>query len=306
MYPPDDRYLVYQLFGLITIHWYAVCILGGAMLGAWFGARRAASHGYNPDDAWNILGVGLITSILCARAWYAYFEWDSFVAARADYASTWQWLLFRVINPAGGGGGIAIQGAIIGAVIGCWIYTKFTGLDFLRWTDFGAPCMAIGQAIGRWGNFFNQEAYGRPMGTPQPWGLRIDDDRRIHEYTDLAQFPVETTRFHPTFLYESVWNVLVLIGVLVVERRLRGWLKKGDLFLFYAMFYSIGRFFIEGLRTDSLCTNRVGGACENALRTAQVTALVTIGICCLILAVRHLRRGGRDADDATLTPVSGA
>ena len=302
MYPPDDRYVIYQLFGLLTIYWYAVCILGGAVLAAWFGARRAAAHGYDPDHAWNILAIGLITSIASARIWYVAAEWSSFEQRRSDYASTWRWLLFDVANPQTGG--IAIQGAIVGALIGCFIYTRMNQLDFLRWIDFGAPCMSIGQAIGRWGNFFNQEAYGRPMGTAQPWGLRIDADKRLNQYQDLTQYPVESTRFHPTFLYESAWNVLVLIALLVVERQLRHWLRKGDVFLLYAIFYSIGRFFIEGLRTDSLCTSGIGGECENALRLAQVTALVTIGLCSAILALRHMRRNSTGAGGDALRPVS--
>lgn len=286
MYPPDDPFLLNQLFGLLSIRWYAVCILGGAMLAAWFGARRAVARGYNPDHAWNLLALGLVTSIACARAWYVFFEWERFSAARAEYDSVWNWLLF-VINPATGG--IAIQGAIVGAVLGAYIYTRWNQLDFLEWIDLGAPCMSIGQAIGRWGNFFNQEAYGRPMSAPMPWGLRIDAPYRVSEFP-AETYPVDTTRFHPTFLYESLWNIAVLIGLLVIERRLRGWLRKGDLFMFYAILYSIGRFFIEGLRTDSLCVGTVGGSCAGGLRAAQITALVTIAILTLILAIRHWRR----------------
>ena len=288
MHPPDDRYLIYQLFGLLTIHWYAVCILGGALLGAWFAARRAAARGEDPDHAWNILALGLVTSIACARAWYVAAEWSTFEARRQNYAATWQWLLFDVANPQTGG--IAIQGAIIGAVLGCLLYTRLNGLDFLRWIDIGAPCMSIGQAIGRWGNFFNQEAYGRPLATPAPWGLRIDAPFRIHQFQDLQLYPIDTVRFHPTFLYESIWNILVMGALLLVERRGVAWLRKGDLFLLYAIFYSIGRFFIEALRTDSLCTSGIGGDCSGALRLAQITALVTIAVCVALLALRRLRR----------------
>ncbi len=297
MYPPDDRYLVYQLFGFITIHWYAVCILGGALLAAWFGARRAAARGLNPDEAWNILAIGLITSIVCARAWYVFFEWDRFVARRDQYASLWRWLILDVMNPATGG--LAIQGAIIGAALGCYIYTRVNQMPFLTWLDIGAPCMLIGQAIGRWGNFFNQEAYGRPMTTPQPWGLRIDAEfRNLPEYQDLGRYPVETTRFHPTFLYESFWNVGALVALLWLERRLRGWLRPGDLFLLYAILYSIGRFFIEGLRTDSLCIGAAGGECVGGIRAAQLAAVVTIVLCGTIVALRHARR-------PPLQPVAG-
>ncbi len=287
MYPPDDPYVVYQLFGFLTIRWYAVCILGGALLAAWFGARRAERVGLNPDDAWNILAIGLITSIACARAWYVFNEWPSIAAQRDRYAAAWQWLVFYVINPAQGG--IAIQGAIVGAVLGCYIYTRRNNLDFLRWIDIGAPCMLIGQIVGRWGNFFNQEAYGRPMDPPQPWGLRIDADRRVAAYP-ADQYPVDTTRFHPTFLYEAIWNSGVFVALLLIERRFAGWLLKGDLFMLYAILYSVGRFFIEGLRTDSLCVNQIGGSCEGSLRTAQVVALLTIVGFSAVIALRHARR----------------
>lgn len=289
MYPPDDPYVVYQLFGFITVRWYAVCILGGAMLAAWFGARRAERLGLNPDHAWNLLALGLVTSILCARAWYVFNEWPRFAAARDEYGNTLAWLILRVINPSGGGGGIAIQGAIVGAVLGCYIYTRRTNLDFLQWLDLGAPCMLIGQIIGRWGNFFNQEAYGRPMANPQPWGLRIDADHRVEPFRDLQQYPVDTTRFHPTFLYEALWNSGVFVVLLLIERRFRERLLKGDLFMLYAILYSVGRFFIESLRTDSLCVNQIGGSCAGSLRTAQVVALATIVGLSTIMAVRHLR-----------------
>jgi phosphatidylglycerol:prolipoprotein diacylglycerol transferase len=287
MYPPDDKFLIYQLFGVFTVHWYAVCILGGSVLAAWFGARRGAAHGDNPDHAWNMLAIGLVTGIATARAWYVFFEWESFVQARSAYASTWSWLLLRVANPATGG--IAIQGAILGAVLGGVVYARYERLDIFSWLDYAAPCFPIGQAIGRWGNFFNQEAYGRPMATAQPWGLRIDAPYRIHDF-NAEQYPVDTTRFHPTFLYESLWSVLVLVTLLLMEQRLRGWLRKGDLFWCYGILYSVGRFFIEGLRTDSLCTSGLGGSCAGALRTAQVTALVTIALFGAILLLRHLRQ----------------
>lgn len=274
MYPPDDPFVVYQLFGFLTIRWYAVCILGGALVATWFGARRAEQRGHNPEHAWNLLALGLVTAIAFARAWYVYFEWPNFSGRPLLY----------IINPATGG--IAIHGAILGAIIGAWIYTRFNRLNFLEWLDIGAPCMAIGQAIGRWGNFFNQEAYGRP--TTLPWGLRIDQDRRIGPY---GQAPYdETTRFHPTFLYESLWNFAVVGVLLLIERRFRRSLRTGDIFLLYGIFYSLGRVWIEGLRTDSLCTNAVGGSCDGSLRTAQVVSLVVIVVFSAVLAFRHIRK----------------
>ena len=275
MYPPDDPYLIFQLFGLLTIRWYAVMILGGALLAAWVGARRVARRGYDPEHAWNLLALGLITAIAFARAWYVFFEWPNFRDKPLLY----------IINP--GTGGIAIHGAILGAVLGAWVYTRINKLNFLEWLDLGAPCMAIGQAIGRWGNFFNQEAYGRP--TTLPWGLRIDPDRRVPPFNNLATYG-EATRFHPTFLYESLWNAGVVAALLLVERRFRARLLHGDVFLLYGILYSLGRIWIEGLRTDSLCSNQVGGACTGAFRTAQIVSLVVILAFGVILAVRHLRR----------------
>jgi phosphatidylglycerol:prolipoprotein diacylglycerol transferase len=288
MYPPDDPFLIYRLFGIFTIRWYAVFILVGALLATWFAARRAAARGHDPEHAWNILALGLITGIAMARAWYVFFEWDRFAAQRDNYDSIWQWLLFDVANPATGG--LAIQGAIVGAVLACYIYTRYNGLKVLEWLDIAAPCLPLAQMIGRWGNFFNQEAYGRPMESPQPWGLRIDPQHRIGQYNDLQRYPVETTLFHPTFLYESIWNGLVVVTILVLERRLRGRLRSGDLFMLYVILYSVGRFFIEGLRTDSLCIGAPGGECEAGLRAAQVVALATIAVLGTIIAVRHWRR----------------
>ncbi|MDQ5853306.1 MAG: prolipoprotein diacylglyceryl transferase [Chloroflexota bacterium] len=275
MYPPDDPYLVYRLFGFLTIRWYAVMILGGAMLAAWFGARRVGRRGYDPEHAWNLLALGLITAIIFARAWYVFFEWPNFRGKPLLY----------IINP--GTGGIAIHGAILGAVLGAFLYTRFQKLRFLEWLDLGAPCMAIGQAIGRWGNFFNQEAYGRP--TTLPWGLRIDREHRVGPYQDLETYG-EATRFHPTFLYESIWNAGVVAALLLIERRFRRRLLDGDLFLIYGILYSLGRLWIEGLRTDSLCSNGIGGSCAGAFRTAQVVSLAVIVGFSVILAIRHARR----------------
>ena len=275
MYPPDDPFLVYRLFGFITIRWYAVCILGGALAATWVGARRAERRGYNPEHAWNLLALGLITAIASARAWYVFFEWPSFRGRPLLY----------IINPATGG--IAIHGAILGAIIGCWIYTRWNRLPFVEWLDIGAPCMALAQAIGRWGNFFNQEAYGRP--TTLPWGLRIDADHRVVPYRDPDVYG-EATRFHPTFLYESLWNVGVVAALLLMERRFRNHWRTGDTFLLYGILYSLGRVWIEGLRTDSLCSNGVGGSCDGALRTAQVVSLLVILVFSAVYVYRHRRR----------------
>jgi phosphatidylglycerol:prolipoprotein diacylglycerol transferase len=144
----------------------------------------------------------------------------------------------------------------------------------------------LAQAIGRWGNFFNQEAYGQP--TPFGFGLIIDAQYRIPPYNDLDKYPL-TTLFHPTFLYESLWN-LAGVGVLVaIERRYRNVLRRGDMVLFYAIIYGLGRLWIEGLRTDSLCADLVGGSCADSLRVAQIASIVLIAAGVIGLWLNHAR-----------------
>jgi phosphatidylglycerol:prolipoprotein diacylglycerol transferase len=284
LYPPDDPFFINTvLFGIpIVVHWYGVIIMSGAALSAWMVSRRAEAQGYNPDHIWNTLMVGLVASIICARAYYVAFEWDRF-AGRPWY---------EIINPATGG--IAIHGAIVGAVGAAIGYAYFNKLPILKWLDLCVPGLLLGQAVGRWGNFFNQEAYGRP--TTLGFGVQIDDVKRLPPYNDMLTYP-PTTLFHATFLYESLWNVAGVGLLLLLDRRIgsgapvgRRWLRDGDLLAIYAIYYSIGRFFVEGLRTDSLCTNGVGGSCEGALRAAQVVSLALIAVGAVALVINHNRR----------------
>lgn len=313
MHPPTGPLLFDQLFGFITIRWYAVWILTGAVVAAWFGARRAAAHGRNPEHAWNLLAVGLVAAIITARAWYVVFEWrERFQPSWEAFtqAPTTNWRDFvNIINPATGG--IAIQGALVGALLSGYWYTRRHKLQFGEWADYAAPCIPIGQAFGRWGNFWNQEAYGRP--TTLPWGLRLTEQgcppdapncHRLPPYDDLTRFP-EATRFHPTFLYESLWSIGVIGAILLIERRFKRWLMPGDLMLSYGILYSLGRFWIEGLRVDSLCTGGIGGECVGGqLRTAQVVSVLTILGCALVLAYRHRRRNTNTQRPITAEPVT--
>lgn len=263
IYPPDDPFVINtQLFGFpLVVRWYGVLIVAGSLLAGYIAARRASERGFDPEHIWNLLMLGMILGVAGARAYYVVFEWDRF-ANRP---------LLEIINPAGGGGGLAIHGAIIGAIAAALIYTRLNKLPTLQIIDIALPTMLVAQAIGRWGNFMNQEAYGRP--TNLPFGVVIDQDRRLDPYRDMKQYP-EGTLFHATFLYESIYNLSGFGVIMWLERRLRGWLRTGDVALMYAVWYGFGRFWIEGLRTDSLCTNGVGGACEGALRAAQVASLL--------------------------------
>src|SRR4029079_17071728 len=247
----------------------------------WLSARRAERRGFDPEHIWNLLLLGMVLGIAGARAYYVIFEWEKFAGR--------PWL--EIINPAGGGGGLAIHGALIGAITAALIYTRRHKLPFVQFLDICMPGFLLAQAVGRWGNFFNQEAYGRP--TNLPFGVTIDPEHRLPPFNDMQTYPPGQL-FHATFLYESLWNLSGVGLLLLLERRLRGWLRAGDIALFYAIYYGIGRLWIEGLRTDSLCTNGVGGSCSNALRAAQVVSILLIIGGLIGLFINHRR---------TLTPV---
>jgi phosphatidylglycerol---prolipoprotein diacylglyceryl transferase len=185
-------------------------------------------------------------AVICARIYYVTFQWSQYAANPASMIAIWQ-------------GGIAIHGAIIGGILAAIGFAKVKRLSFWRIADVVAPAAALGQAIGRWGNFFNSEAYGAP--TNLPWKLLIPPAQRPIGMADVAYY-------HPTFLYESIWNFLVFLGLLWLFQRDR--LKSGTIFLVYAIAYSTGRIWIEGLRTDSLM---LGG-----IRIAQLVSAIGIGV----------------------------
>lgn len=292
LYPPDDPFLLnFTLFGLpIAVRWYGVIIMSGALLAAYLSARRAAERGYDPDHVWNQLMLGLLMGIAGARIYYVIFEWERFAAD-----------LWSIPNLTTGG--LAIHGGIIGSVLSVLVYARWNKLPFWDWVDVCVPGYLLGQAIGRWGNFFNQEAYGRP--TELPFGVRIDPEHRLPPYTNLQQYPLDTL-FHATFLYESLWN-LAGAGLLFWADRRYGhgapagkrWLRQGDLLFLYAIIYSAGRFWIEGLRTDSLCLNGVGGDCAGSLRMAQAMSLVFIVAGVVALVINHRRPQPPQAGPAT-------
>ena len=281
LYPPDDPFLINtMIFGIpLAVRWYGVLIVSGAMLAGWLAARRAERRGYDSEHIWNLLLLGMVFGIIGARAYYVAFEWDQF---RGD--------IWKIINTTTGG--LAIHGALIGAVTAALIYTRLHKLPFVTFLDICMPGFLLAQAVGRWGNFMNQEAYGHP--TSLGFGVWIDADRRLPPYNDMTKYPPNTL-FHPTFLYESVWNLVGFGLILWLEKRLKRWLRTGDIALFYAIWYGTGRFWVEGLRTDSLCTNGVGGECGGALRAAQVVSLLLIAGGLIGLYLNH-RRALRPAE----------
>ncbi|MHA0858356.1 prolipoprotein diacylglyceryl transferase [Paenibacillus sp. CMAA1364] len=217
--------------GALQVHWYGLILGLGALAGIMLAIREGKRFGISSEFFMDLLLIGVPSSLIGARIYYVAFKWE-------DYKDNF-WDVFKIWN-----GGIAIYGALIGAIIFAIFFTRYKGYKFWRIVDICAPGLLIGQIIGRWGNFVNQEAYGGPV--DQSF---LQNNLHLPDFI-VNQMNVQGVFHHPTFLYESVWNI-VGIGLLMVLRRQK-FLRAAELFLSYFIWYSIGRFFIEGLRTDSL------------------------------------------------------
>lgn len=223
--------IAFQL-GPISVHWYGVIIGLGIALGMYMVIRESKRQGLHPDTFIDLLVWAIPIAIISARIYYVAFEWNNYYADHPED-------IIKIWN-----GGIAIHGALIGSVLTTIIFAKIKGLSFWKLTDIAAPSLIVGQAIGRWGNFINQEAHGREVSRQFLENLHLP--RFI-----IDQMYIDGAYYHPTFLYESLWNVVVLILLLIIRRKVKS-LRRGELFLTYVIGYSIGRFFVEGMRTDSL------------------------------------------------------
>ncbi|NJR25716.1 MAG: prolipoprotein diacylglyceryl transferase [Richelia sp. CSU_2_1] len=240
--------IIFEL-GPVAVRWYGLLIASAVLIGVSLSQYLAEKRRVNPELLGDLAIWLVVGAIPCARIYYVAFEWRQYVDRPEDLIAIWK-------------GGIAIHGAILGGAIAALIFAKIQRVSFWQLADLVAPSAILGQAIGRWGNFFNSEAFGRP--TDLPWKLYIPPNSRPPEYTNFEYF-------HPTFLYESLWN-LAVFGLLLTLffRDLQGKirLKIGALFLIYITAYSCGRVWIEGLRTDSLMFG--------PLRTAQMVSLTGI------------------------------
>ncbi|HIW32590.1 MAG TPA: prolipoprotein diacylglyceryl transferase [Candidatus Paenibacillus intestinavium] len=219
--------------GPLIIRWYGVILALGAVAGLLLAIQEGKRFGIKSEFFMDLLLIGAPTAIIAARIYYVAFQWDHYKNNLMDVFKIWE-------------GGIAIYGAIAGALICGYFFSKAKGYSFWRIADICAPGLLIGQMIGRWGNFVNQEAYGGPV---EESFLR--DTLHIPGFIVEQMYIVKEGIFvHPTFLYESLWS-LVGLAILFVIRR-RNFLREGELIATYIGWYSIGRFFIEALRTDSL------------------------------------------------------
>jgi len=240
MSPPVDPIIVE--IGPFALRWYGLLMLIAIVAAAQIASREVERRGENSDNLWDMLFWILIPGFIGARLYYVFIQSPRGAAGLGYYLN----------NPAEilkiWGGGIHIFGGFIFGGIALWIFTRIRRLKTPIYLDAIALSLPLAQAIGRWGNFINQELYGPP--TTLPWGLRIDPDHRIPPYDDLSQYP-ESTRFQPLFLYESLWNFLGFALLFWMSRRFQKQLKPGDIALGYLIWYPLGRFFIEFLRTDS-------------------------------------------------------
>jgi len=253
--------------GPIEVYMYSFMIMLGILAALFLGLKEGKRLGIKSDYIIDGLIIILPLAIIGTRLWYVAFQWDEF---RDD--------LGRIFNIRSGG--LAIHGGFVVAVIAAYVYCRIRKLDILKVVDLIAPGFLVAQAFGRWGNFFNQEAHGGVVGGMDNGSpnLSLDEQRaflsetlRIPDFiVNNMYFPAEygTQYYHPTFLYESLWN-LVGLGAILILRRTR-FVRKGDMIAVYLVWYSVGRFFIEFMRTDALYIGDTG------IRIAQLTSILMI------------------------------
>ena len=250
--------------GPVTVNFYGLCIALGLLLAVLYACKRSKQFGIKQDDIMD--GVLWIVpfAVLCARAYYCVFEWDMYKDDPISVLYIWK-------------GGLAIYGGVIGAAIGVAVHCKFKKIKLPALLDLVALGFLIGQSIGRWGNFFNREAFGAETDSFLRMGLMLTPDR-MPDYV--------MNYYHPTFFYESVWNVagFVLLHFLSKKRRYDGQIALG-----YLAWYGLGRAFIEGLRTDSLY---IPGS--DTLRVSQLLAAATCFAAVVVLVIFSFKKHSAD------------
>ncbi|HET7522030.1 MAG TPA: prolipoprotein diacylglyceryl transferase [Bacillales bacterium] len=263
--PPIDRVAIE--LGPITIYWYGVIIAFGALLGVILAVRESRRRGLPKDTIVDLVLFAVPVAIICARAYYVIFRWEYYSQHPGDIIAIWE-------------GGIAIHGALIGGGITALVFARMRNISFWKLADILAPSVILGQAIGRWGNFVNQEAHGGPVSRAFLENLYLPD-------WIINQMYINGSYYAPTFLYESVWDFFVFVVLLFLRRAN---LVRGEILLTYVILYSAGRFWIEGLRTDSLWL-------APGLKMAQVISVVLIVLALIVWVVRRRKGYPRYLDD---------
>lgn len=243
--------------GPFDIRWYALCIVTGVVLAVWLAMKEAPRKKIRPDDILDFILIAFPIAIIGARIYYVLFDLGYYSKNPSEIFAIWH-------------GGIAIYGALIAGGITLLVFSYYKLIAPLDFLDIAVPGVLVAQAMGRWGNFFNQEAFGKP----------------IHSLDFLPgfiknQMYIDNSYRTPTFLYESVWNLIGFALVMGLRHRLKN-LKSGDIFAFYLVWYGLGRAVIEGMRTDSLMFGPI--------RVSQALSLVLV-VVGLAIIVRHHKPG---------------
>ncbi|EAF5294769.1 prolipoprotein diacylglyceryl transferase [Listeria monocytogenes] len=244
--------------GSISVKWYGVIIASAVVIALLLALSEANKRKMDKEIIVDLLIWAIPISIISARIYYVIFEWDFYKNNLGEIVKIWH-------------GGIAIYGALIGAVLTAIIFSRIKKISFWQLADVVAPSLIIAQAIGRWGNFMNQEAHGAETTRSFLESLHLPDFIINQMYIDGAYY-------QPTFLYESLWNVLGFVILLIIRRTK---IRRGELFLGYVIWYSFGRFFIEGIRTDSLMWGD--------FRVSQALSLLLIVLSIGIIIYRRLK-----------------
>ncbi len=257
-----------------SVHWYGVIIAFGIVLAALFGGRIAYTWRMNLSKMVDVLIYGSLGGIIGARAYYVAFQWE--------YFSQYPARIFEIWN-----GGLAIYGGIIGGIIAAFITCKIEKINFLNLLDIAGISLLIGQGIGRWGNYANQEAFG--VFTSGNYGMMSNkvvdyiaqnpEKYGLENVVDIEGFIEQNNLYvHPTFFYEFVWCMLGVVVLYVITRKARKF--SGQTFLCYGIWYGIGRAFFEGLRTDSLYIGLTD------IRVSQVLSIALVVVCAVILIIK--------------------
>ena len=267
--------VAFSIFGY-EVHWYGIIIAFGFALAVLYGGRGAYKWKMSLDGMTDVLIWGTIFGIVFARLYYVAFEWSYYSQHLNEIPAIWN-------------GGIAIYGGIIGALIGAAIGCKIGKINFLNLLDLGALGLLIGQGIGRWGNFFNQEAFGTNTDTAlfRMWSPKIRDTLAATADT-LAQKEIEVdpnSAVHPTFLYESVWCLLSFLILHIIVNKHRKF--KGEIFMLYGVLYGAERMIVEGMRTDSLYIG------STSIRVSQLLSaiIVVVALSCFIYFMVRYKKG---------------
>ena len=262
--------VAFTLFGR-DVYWYGVLMALGILIGVWLTLREGKRKKLTEDDILDMCLVIIPSGVVGARLYYVIFEWASYASNPIRALYIWE-------------GGLAIYGAVIGGLIGMFIYSRVKKIRFLKLADCIAPGLVLAQAIGRWGNFFNQEAFGLPINNGElmwfPFAVYIEG------YHTFNGQPCSNPYHMATFFYESVWCFIVFIILWSCRRKFK---HNGDAILSYAALYGLERMFVERLRGDSLYIIKPGGAIAAGIRVSEMLSFILVVAIAAFFLIRHFK-----------------